>query len=257
MAAGAVKFEDYDIAVRDGDLVLRDLQLTGWGATQQWLKENTNNGRLWGRITTGDVLELWRTPTFDDANDQVAESDNPITEAGPVTIVESNGSGLTGSVNVDYTLGEEQLFDVVMSHASERDLKRAYGEGLAGELDDDDKYEGEDVRFESLLKETKREVINKKLWERYKDVVGLDDVGRPLFAKISDPRQIARAHALYAVSALYLRRADESSNFLEIAKKFERLADDSLQSTPIAWDIDRDGDIDDQEDHAINYIERG
>jgi hypothetical protein len=252
MTTGALPWEDYSIGVRDGDLVLSQLHVTGWGAAASTVRTKTDRGRLWGRITTGNVFELWQTPTFTDGTKRVAYS-GTISAAGPITFAQDNASGFSGTAMVDYTLGEEQLFDVVLTYADHEDLRRQF-KGVDSELDSDGKFEGLDDGFESILKQTKRK-LDKRLWERYGPdapdgdaVLTADDYGRPTLAPISDPRQLAEIHALLVVYELLWRRAsvDPESTMAASAEAYERKAWREFDVENVAFDLTRDSEIDER-----------
>lgn len=250
----AVKLEDYGVNVREGDLVLSHLTLTGWGLTPTAVKDKTDEGVLHGRITTGNVFQLWKDPTFADATKQVITS-AAISAAGFVDLTESNNSDFSGRVKVDYTLGDEQLFKVIVTYADEQDLARVYGP-LDGELDADQKYEGQDARFESLLKEAKR-LVDRRIRDRYMDVIGFDAMGRPRLGRISDPRELSRAHALMAAWLLYVRRTTLEPVFRDIKNDAKDDADDELAQVPVTFDAEEDGVIDNPDDDVTQECERG
>lgn len=250
----AVKTEQYPSRVSQGDLVLTRLALTGWGAIgalDAWTKDR----RVFGRITTGNLLELWRTPTFAVSTDRLAVS-GAITGAGSVSFAADNASGISGTCNVDYTLGEEQLFDAIVSYADEKDIGRKYS-GLDNELDDDDKYEGEGVRFESLMNEAKK-YVHRKIVDRYAASLEYDDLGRPILAAIADPTELADAHALCCRWLLYVRRLSTEPELRNAVNDALRDWQDELAQVPIAFDADDDGVIDEPKDEDVTgYCDRG
>jgi hypothetical protein len=258
----ALPWEDYSIGVRDGDLVLAKLHVTGWGAAANTVRTKTDRGRLWGRITTGNVFELWSTPTFTDATKRVAFS-GTIAAAGAITFAQDNSSGISGTADVDYTLGEEQLFDVVLTYADEEDLTRAY-KAARSELDNSGNFEGQDDGFEAILKDTKR-VLDKRLWERYGPdapdgvpVLEADEQGRPQLAAISDPRQLAAIHANLTVAALLWRRAasDQEGALAATAGAYEKKAWRDFDIENVAFDLTRDKEIDTRKS-TTHRLERG
>lgn len=260
MSTFSVKYEDYNSKVRSGDLVIRDITLAGWGAVttspaSTSLRDFTDHGRLWGRITTGNVFELWKTPTFDVSTNRTCYTSSAITAAGIATFIEDNSSGISGTAYLSYTLGEEQLFDIIVSYADELDIARAY-QGLSGELDSNGDYEGQDDRFESLLKEAKRRDIDPEVYNNYMESLGVDDLGRPLLAKISDPRQLAEAHAAFCVYRLYKKRRAQDIEFRDVANDSLKEAQKELADTPVAFDVDADGSIDNPT-NDVTECERG
>lgn len=250
MTTFALPWETYSIGLRDGDLKLSDLHVTGWGGAASTVRTKTNRGRLWGRITTGNVFELWSTPVFTDATKRVAYS-GTIATAGTITFAQDNTSGISGTAHVDYTLGDEQLFDVVLTYADEEDLVQAY-KAARSELDGSGNFEGLDDGFESILKKTKRK-LDKRLWERYgpdapdgDPVLEADEMGRPQLAAISDPRQLAEIHANLTVAELLWRRAsaDLEGNLARTAGDYEKKAWRDFDIENVGFDLTRDKEID-------------
>lgn len=243
MATGSIKYEDYSLRVRSGDLVLRNVRLDGWQETPTTAREFTNENRLWGKITTGNVLSLYADAAL---TVRVAVSVT-ISAAGDVAVAEDNASGISGTLNVDYTLGEEQLFDIVLTYADELDLKQLYA-GVAGELDASDQYEAQDMRFEALLKSVKRDILDPMIWERYgprgSAELEADDLGRPLFANLGSPRQLARVHALLCVAEIYDRRASQDPAWMEVADRFRAKGKTLFDVTALMFDADADAAAD-------------
>lgn len=257
--AESINFEDYSVRVRLGDARITSLELTGWGAMNNGvpaLKEFTDSGRLWGRFdaSSGDV-EMFRKPTM--LPGDLVMSGNA--SAGSVDLTEDNSSGMSGSMDIDGgSLGsnplEDSEFDVVVSYANELDIKRVY-EGLDGEMTDG-QFNGEGARMESLLKDTKREIIDPKIWDKHADEIGVDAQGRPNIAWMSSPRQLARCQAFFCAAALAERRASLNPELIDLAERYESRANDAWGSTAIAFDPEADGEID-RRGIAQNEIERG
>lgn len=257
----ALDEEVYSIGLLDGDLKLAKLTLAGWGAAASTVRTKTDGGRLWGRITTGNVFELWSTPTFTDATKRVAYS-GTIAAAGAITFAQDNTSGISGTANVEYTLGEEQLFDVVVTYASEEDVLMLY-KGARSELDTDGKLDGLDAGLESLLKKTKRK-LDSMLWFRYgpegdeEALLEADAMGRRDLSAIVAPRQLAETHAMMVVAELYQRRAavEPESNFARMATDFARRAKQEFDILTVAFDLERDKEIDHEQGDGSYSLDR-
>lgn len=239
MATAAPAFEDYSIVLRSGDAQISRLVLSGWQTAASTLATWSDKGRMWGKITTGDVFELYRRPGLA-SGDKVC---NGTISSNAVTLSQANSSGISGSADINtFTSGSTHLFDVIVSYADEQDIVRMYS-GAANELDSNSKYEGQDTRFEALLKEQKR-YLDQLLWTRLKDQIGTDTLGRPLLGYIADPRQLARVHAKLCVAQLYERRGDVGSEaglaFHEAAARARSQAVEELNSLNILLDSNRD-----------------
>lgn len=241
MAKRSVKFEDFPHRITSGDLLLKELALTGWGTSASVLRTKTDKGRLWGRITTGNVFELWTTPDFADPLKRVAYS-AAIAAAGTITLLADNASGITGSAFVSYTLGNEQLFDCIVSPASEEDLERLY-KSVAGELTST-QYAGQGVRFEALQVAVMRTYIWPWVWERYAEDLGVDDRGRPNVAHVAAPEQLKECHALKCIAEIYKRRAGLHPEFATLARDYAKLAWDEFDKVPLAIDAEPDEELD-------------
>lgn len=250
------RFEEHSIRIRSGTLVLSDLRLTGW-STANKMKTHADNGRLWGRITAANVLELWREPSMVTGTDRMCVS-GAIAGDGLVTINADNSSGISGTVRVERTLGEEQLFDVIVSYADESDLRSVYA-ALDGELEDGGAFENIDTRFESVLKDAKKIDVDPELWRLHEDEIGLDDRGMPEIARIMDPSVLAEAQAMFAAARIYGRRVSTSEQGLvdlEMKKEHRSMAFDAISRASVAFDEDADGEPDDRPGF-IQEIERG
>lgn len=245
MAKLSLKLEHYSHRVTSGDLILSEIALAGWGAAATTLRTKTDKGRLWGRITTGNVLELSSDPTFADGTKVVCNS-GVIAAAGVIALSAQNSSGITGSVRVNYTLGQEQIFDIIVSYASEEDLERLY-KSVAGELTGT-QYAGQDSRFESLLKAVKRTYIDAWLVDTYGAELGTDDQGRPQLGRIAHPEQLAEAHALKCIAEIYKRRANFEPDFARLAADYAKLADLEFKGLSVA--------LDEEPDQTLDYRER-
>lgn len=257
MATGTSKFEDYNIILRSGDAFISRLDLTGWGAyasSTPALRTWSDNGRMWGKITTGDAFELYRRPGLA-SGDKVCEGS---ISSGIVTLAQANASGISGSADIgSYTSGSEHLFDVLVSYADESDIVTIYPQA-AKELDSNSKFEGQDTRFEWLLKDVKRTELDPLIWARYKSQLGsslnshvlqtagsgTDIQGRPLIGYMSDPRQLSRVHAKLCAARLYERRGASvgmgSMEFIDAGDKLRRQAMAAFNMLEIAFDIDKD-----------------
>lgn len=247
MTTGAIKFEDYSILVRSGDVVMKDLALTGWGAYSSntpALRTYGDSGRFWGRITAADVFELF-------SDDGLASGDRiayGTISSGAVTLAQDNSSGISGSANVpSYTSGDVHLFDVIVSYADEADLLTVYPQ-VANELDSNSKFEGQATRFEWLLRDVKRTVLDPLIYARIKDAIGTDKLGRPRLGYLSDPRQLSRVHALLCASRLIERRVSTQSQgqfeTIEGASSYRKRALEEFNNLPLGVDSNRDDILD-------------
>jgi hypothetical protein len=247
VTTGAIKFEDYSILVRSGDVVIKDLALTGWGAYASdtpALRTWADSGRMWGRITAADEFELFR----DDALGSSDRVCNGTISGGAVTLAQDNTSGISGSVNIpSHTSGDIHLFDVVVSYADESDLLTVYPQ-VDKELDDNNKFEGQASRFEWLFRDVKRTMLDPFIWARIKDEVGTDKLGRPRLGYLSDPRQLSRVHALLCAARLVERRISTLGQgqfeTIEGAKNLRKQAIEEFNNLPLGVDSNRDDILD-------------
>lgn len=260
MATGTSKFEDYNIILRSGDAYISRLDLTGWGAyasSVPALRTWSDHGRMWGKITAADVFTLYRRPTLESGDIVVSGA----ISSGTATLsTDPNISGISGTVDVgSYTSGEEQLFDVLVSYADESDIVTVYPQA-ANELDSNSKFEGQDTRFEWLLKDVKRTELDPLIWARYKTQLGssisasgsllqltasgVDIQGRPLIGYMSDPRQLSRVHAKLCAARLYERRGASvgmgSMEYIDAGDKLRRQAMEDFNMLELAFDINKD-----------------
>lgn len=259
MATGTSKFEDYNIILRSGDAFISRLALTGWGAVSSSvpaLRTWSDSGRMWGKITTGDVFELYRRPGLA-SGDKVC---NGTISSGTVTLAQANSSGISGSADItSFTSSSTHLFDVLVSYADESDILTIYPQA-GNELDSNSKFEGQDARFEWLLKDVKRTELDPLIWARYKTqlgssisasgrllqltAAGIDIQGRPLIGYMSDPRQLSRVHAKLCAARLYERRGATvgmgAMEYIDAGDKLRRQAMEDFNMIEIAFDIDKD-----------------
>lgn len=247
MSTGATKFEDYNILLRSGDAHVSRLVLTGWGAyatNTPALRTWSDNGRMWGAITTGDVFELYRRPGLA-SGDKVCSG---TISSNAVTLTAANTSGITGTADIpSFTTGTTHLFDVIVNYCDEADLLTVYPQA-GNELDSNGKFEGQNTRFEYLFRDVKRSTLDPLLWGRLRDAVGADEWGRPLLGYISDPRQLARVQALLCASRLMERRVSTASagvlDYVDGAKMYRKQALEEFNLLEIGVDSDRDDVLD-------------
>lgn len=243
MPTGAPAFEDYIPLLRSGDALITRVALTGWQASASALRTWSDRGRMWGKITptTGDgLLTLYRRPGLA-SGDRVCHG---TINSGTVTLSALNSSGITGSADVPSgTTSSTHEFDLIVSYGDEQDMTPLYA-GLANELDSNSKWEAQDSRFESLLKEQKR-FLDALIWKRLKDQIGTDSWGRPNMGYISDPRQLARVHALLCVAQVWMKRGAMIPERMDAAKQVKAMAMEEFNALDILIDTNRDVRTDD------------
>lgn len=248
--------EGYAIRTISGDGAMRRLTLSGWGATATALATYTDRGRLWWKFTAPGTLEFFKHPSLA-AGHLVAHA--TITAGVSNAFTPDNSSGFSGACELDNgTAGtnpaEDSTGDVIVSYASENDLKLAM-RGSPNYLDANSKFEGQDVRFEALLRESKIE-LDELIAGRLATRLGRDSYGRRALASIADPRQIARIHALYTVYMMERYRVGNKSERREAAEFWKSEALTLLSGTEIALDDEADDEIDSENNVGSIRLER-
>jgi hypothetical protein len=127
-----------------GDALLGDIALTGWSAD---IGAISQGGKLFFKVTTGDVLELYS----DDARSNRVAYGSISSDA--VTLAQDNSSGLSGSARVSHTSGTESIGVIVLSYADETDLARVF-HSPSGYLDSSNQWAGGD-RYEQAFLDAK------------------------------------------------------------------------------------------------------
>lgn len=249
--------EGYAIRTISGDGAMRRLTLSGWGATAAALASYTDRGRLWWKYTvSGTLLEFFKHPSLA-AGHLVAHA--TVTAGVSAALTADNGSGLSGTCELDNgTAGtnpaEASTGDVIISYASENDLKLAM-RGSPNYLDANSKFEGQDVRFESILRESKTE-LDELIAGRLATRLSRDSTGRRALASIADPRQLARVHALYTVYMMERYRVGNKPERREAAEFWKTEALTLLSGTEIALDDEADDEIDSENNVGSIRLER-
>lgn len=234
--------EDYSIGrPLTGDILLSNLVLTGWGAVSAGvpaLVTWTDRGRVWAKLS-GTTLTLYRSAGMTEATDRLCAG---TVSGGLVTLSELNSSGITGSARVTAT--QDSTCSVILSYAHEKDIEARYV-GLANELDSNSKWLGRDMRFEALLKESKRE-LDAKLRDDYAPMLPLRNDSTPDLTVLSDARQdnLVRAHVWLATALLYGYRGAMDATFVEAERYRRKLAREELQSRKLGMDYDADSKVD-------------
>lgn len=249
MSTGATIRERYSVSIpRTGSARLSRIALTGWGADGA-LAAFTDNGRLWVRYThTGTLVEMFRRPSMASA-DLVCSG---TVSSGVVALSEANSSGITGTADIEATA--DSTLDIVLSYASEYDL-RTVQQQIAQLLDDNNKWQGEGVRFERLLVDAKRYIDNWIIKEHFSKLKR-DSWGRWALGHVVNTYDLARSHALVAVHIATLARAgiqperhDQAMNFLDLAKS-------DFNGVSLEFDNERDLSPDDRTRAGVVRIER-
>lgn len=252
--------EDYSIgSPTTGDLVLSRLVLTGWGAVTTAvpaLETWTDRGRLWAVFTqsSGD-LSFYRRPTYG-SGDKVCSG---TVSSGLVTLSQANTSGVSGSCEAtNGTLGTSPTVNgacsVIVSYAHENDLIDRYA-AVTSYLDTNSKWYAQNTRLEAILRASKRELdewIATRLGARLRP----DAQGRRNLAIISDPRQIAPIHAMYALGMIERHRAGLNPAYREAANQWFNEAFNLLKRTEIALDYQQDAQVDANASVSSGYLVR-
>lgn len=253
--------EDYSVRTLTGVALLSRLALTGWGAVTLGvtaLEAFTDRGRLWWRFTAStNTLEFFRRPTLL-SGDRVAFTDTAAAD-GKAVLVAANTSGFSGTCDITGgTPGanptQDATGDVIISYADENELISACAD-VQGYLDGDSKWNAQGVRFEALLRESKRE-LDERIVEKLCKDLARDAGGRRLLAAIADPRQLARVHALYTVYLLDAHRAGDDPARMESSQWHLDRALGLLKATRIALDNEADGINDVEKRSADRYLSR-
>jgi len=176
MASGVVNIEKVSHRQLSGDVLVRNVDITGWCGPGVRLGEKTHNGRLWGEVS-GTTVTLYRSINTDGtftAGEAVLTGTGA--ENALITLGEANGSGLSGHLR--YTGSGK--FDVIISYADEDDvLEKIPGENqqlvwqviknaLAGPR-----------RLQPLLEEAKIKIDERLIRDA-------QDTGRGTFVRASD-----------------------------------------------------------------------
>ncbi|MCA8940765.1 MAG: hypothetical protein KDB07_13185, partial [Planctomycetes bacterium] len=122
-----------------GSALLRNITLTGWSAD---IDNKTQGGKLFWKVTTGDVLELYAEDSRTTRVSYGSISSNA------VTLAQDNSSGLSGAAYVDYTSGQESTGVIVLSYADEGDLNKIM-QASSGFQDGSSNWVGGGTRFET------------------------------------------------------------------------------------------------------------
>lgn len=252
--------EDYSIRTLTGAVVLSRLVLTGWGAWSAGvaaLDTWSDRGRLWWVFTqsSGD-LSFYRRPTLG-SGDKVCSG---TASSGLVTLAQANSSGISGTVECTAgTLGsnpaENGTGDVIVSYANENDLLDAYN-GVQSYLDSNSKWYGQNTRFEAVLRSSKRD-LDEFIATRLQVGIERDNNGRRKLAAISDPRQLAKVHALYTLSQIEFHRAGANEARVVTAESYERRALALLKALEVAMDYGADGIVDNEQSASSGFVRRG
>lgn len=244
MAVGANISEDYSISdARTGVVRVSRLRLTGWGdapTASAGLLSFSDQGRLWFKYTLATtLLEVFRRSTML-AGDLVA-NDAAVAD-GKATLVEQSSSGLTGTLDIDNgTPGTnpavDATLDAVVSYCDEKELATVL-DGLDGYLKSG-KWNGEDVRFEALLKRAKRKV-DKWIVENHDPRMRVDTWGRVTTAHLVNQMDFARCQALVAASFATEQRSGFVEGNQDTADRLLTKAADEFADINPVWDYERD-----------------
>jgi len=230
--------EPYTISPpRTGDARLHRLVLTGWSNTiLTW----SDQGRMYWKVTTGNVLELFRHPGLA-SGDRVCYG---TVSSGAVTLAQDNSSGISGSARVTHTSATESTGEVIVTYAGEVDLE-AVCHSIAGLLTSS-QWAGV-TRFEEAFRQAKEELdrwIPSKLGSKR---VYRTDTNELDLSVVAKPRQLAKVHAHLTAWVVMERLASingrESNEAMEASHQF-RHAQRVWETVELALNTDNDSSQD-------------
>lgn len=231
---------------RTGDATIRNLVLRGWCANYSKLLE----GRLFFRVNTSDELELFNNKDYLPAS---LVCSGLIAADNTVTLDENNSSGISGSALVQHTDAQESIGDIIVSYASEEDMLQ-YQKCVTDFLDENGQFNGED-RFENPLKRSKI-YLDKQIYNKLQPFFRHKASFEPDLSAIAKPRQIAEAHALYALFLVFKAVNSGDNELDKFAKGYDKMSTNNLDLTQIELDHENDDIINDKRSPSGSRLTR-
>lgn len=223
-------------APRTGDADIQKLNIVGWSNN-----DNLEDGRLYWKVTAGNVLEMHGTEL---RNNVLCSGAIHATE-DTVTLAEVGGSGLSGTAIVVHTLAEESTGEVTLSYCNEDDLL-VWEKRLANDyLDSNGVYLVGTTRFEQPLKRAKV-TIDKMISNKLEPFFRLKANKTPDLTAIAIPRELADVHALYTLFLIYMGQNSGDDAYTDLAKDYKRMSRDELDLIKVTLDFENDDIVDDK-----------
>lgn len=216
--------EDYTISPPlAGTRELSSLALTGWGNK---LGTWSQQGRVWWRVD-GSTITLYR-------NDGTTATDalcSGTIISGAATLTAANASGITGSVKIGGT--GDANGTIIISYADEPDLLRIVNKATSW-LDGSSQWNGVN-RFEDAFITAKRDIdaMIMQLWRVSLPLLGDGSVD---LSVISQPRQLARAHAYATAAAIRDWQSANNPEFATQAKDWRQQYKDMVRLVELGID---------------------
>jgi len=251
MATGIANFEKVSHRQLSGDLLVRNVDITGWAIPGKKLLELSQNGRLFVEVS-GTTVNLYRSINPDGTftgTELVATGTGA--ENALITLAEANSSGLSGYLR--YT--GSGTGDIIFTYATEDDvIKKVPGESqqlvwqvikaaLAGPRRMQDLLEDAKKKVdERLIREMQEKGLGKfvisdaGVIETVGDPFTIDAMGRFELATLANPEQLVTLHVWQTLreAAEMLVGSNEFASMVQ--KKYSELWHEEWQNLRLRID---------------------